>query len=663
MSRYLIPLLVPVACAAPDVTTTPVPPLVEAADESPARVPELPMVEDAPSRRRQLERDLIRAAREHDYVRARAMVEQLEELEIQPLVDEARALLVTGDAAGALAVVERALEVAPDGPSTRLLHGQAALQVGRNTWDDALIEAALASFQAAATQPPRGGVDGSYRRGFAVHAFKGAAEAAHSLGRKEQALEFATLELDYALGHDDRRELYAELDEWPERTFVQACYDFYVDVRESDPKRAAELVSDMDTRLSWLMNNRPRDPWAWSMLASVWLREERFQDAVDAAVGGLGRRPDDRTLPGQLAEAARGVGGSDEVLVVFERLKERQPRAALAWWYPAFERFDRAVAALAEEPIEELQRAEADFRRCRELELEYARECLGFEAMCRDAVGWVLYRQGELEAAEAAFRSMEELFPRAMTWQIKDRLFSGVQGLRFVADGYSNRDDLFAAARIFLELHEYDPTDADLANNAGYFNREAGTRMETYADDATAMVSGDLKSEERRARIVEAAGLPVPADATDEEWRALMKRASDPLRQRSREMFETSYESYLAAVELAPEDVRIINDTALIAVHHLSRDLERAEAYLLRCVELGGAQLDETAEMEEEARTALTEAWGDAHENLGVLHLNFRDDPRTARQWFEQALEIGPNVRPVITELYLPRCDEMLSKR
>ncbi|MEN8162302.1 MAG: hypothetical protein ABFS41_19680, partial [Myxococcota bacterium] len=434
MSRYLILFLVPVACAAPDVTPPPeptgvpgAPETVAAGDPAAENTPELPAVpEDSPGRRRQLERALAEAVRDSDWTRVRELVGQLEELEIQPLVDEAHALLTAGDAAAALAVVERALEVAPDGPSARLVHGEAALQVGRRTWDTGLIEAALASFEAAAAAPPRGEVDRWYRRAFAVHALEGAAQAARALGRKEDALGFAALELDYAMTQKGRQALYADLDQWPERTYVEAAHDVLVDVRETHPERAAELVARMEKALEYLMAHRPRVPWAWSQLAAVRLTEERFQDAVDAAVGGLGVAPDDRVLPGQLAEAARGVGGSDQVLAVFARWREREPRAALAWWYPAYERFDVAVTNLDREPTDELRRAEADFRRCRELEPEYAPKCLDYEAMCRNAVGWILYHRDELEAAAEAFRSMEDLFPRGMTWQIPDRLLSGV---------------------------------------------------------------------------------------------------------------------------------------------------------------------------------------------------------------------------------------------
>ena len=67
----------------------------------------------------------------------------------------------------------------------------------------------------------------------------------------------------------------------------------------------------------------------------------------------------------------------------------------------------------------------------------------------------------------------------------------------------------------------------------------------------------------------------------------------------------------------------------------------------------------ETRELTEEERFALTEAWGDAHQNLGVLYWdenNGRRDPARAIPWLEKSVEIGPVPRPEVTEQYLPEC-------
>ena len=81
----------------------------------------------------------------------------------------------------------------------------------------------------------------------------------------------------------------------------------------------------------------------------------------------------------------------------------------------------------------------------------------------------------------------------------------------------------------------------------------------------------------------------------------------------------------------------------------LHEDLELAEEYLMRSVALGKAQLADP-NLDEEARYNLLNAWGDAHQNLGVLHASHYGDIETARGFFERAVDIGPDPRVEITE-------------
>jgi tetratricopeptide (TPR) repeat protein len=120
---------------------------------------------------------------------------------------------------------------------------------------------------------------------------------------------------------------------------------------------------------------------------------------------------------------------------------------------------------------------------------------------------------------------------------------------------------------------------------------------------------------------------------------------------------EKSYAAYLEATRLAPDDVSIVNDTALIAVYHLYRDIDRAAELLEHCVEVGAEQLESDA-LDEKARWSLQNAWGDAHQNLGILYFHHKNDPETARAWFEKSIAIGPEPRPLVTEVYLKLIDE-----
>jgi len=83
-------------------------------------------------------------------------------------------------------------------------------------------------------------------------------------------------------------------------------------------------------------------------------------------------------------------------------------------------------------------------------------------------------------------------------------------------------------------------------------------------------------------------------------------------------LYEEAYASYSRCIELAPDNARWVNDTALILLYHLDRDLDHAEALFRRAIALAtevaaNPFLDETAIAQNE------EALGDAMLNLALL--------------------------------------------
>ncbi len=85
-------------------------------------------------------------------------------------------------------------------------------------------------------------------------------------------------------------------------------------------------------------------------------------------------------------------------------------------------------------------------------------------------------------------------------------------------------------------------------------------------------------------------------------------------------LWERSYRHYQNAVELVPEDPRIVNDCGLMLIYHLHRDLDIAKKHFERAIELGDEQLARLpADATQGARNFLEEAVGDAWQNLGVL--------------------------------------------
>lgn len=87
---------------------------------------------------------------------------------------------------------------------------------------------------------------------------------------------------------------------------------------------------------------------------------------------------------------------------------------------------------------------------------------------------------------------------------------------------------------------------------------------------------------------------------------------------REAEKYEESYAAYRKCIELAPDNVRYVNDTALILLYHLHRDLDEAERLLVRAIELGEAQYP-TIKDDPTAEADMRSAWGDAMLNHGKL--------------------------------------------
>jgi tetratricopeptide (TPR) repeat protein len=226
---------------------------------------------------------------------------------------------------------------------------------------------------------------------------------------------------------------------------------------------------------------------------------------------------------------------------------------------------------------------------------------------------------------------------------------------RFAAAGAAGDGAaLQQAAALASKIFELDPDAADAANNAGFFNRDAAVALESAAQAFCRAAAGQA-DQAQISELRRSAEVAPELYGTEAEKRQFRERAN-ALLERARATMRASADAYLRAAELAPEDARVQNDTGLVFVHYLHTDLERAEAFLREAVRLGEAQLAET-DPEDEGFTALTEAYGDAHENLGVLQLEFLDNPEAARNYFERSVEIGPYERPIVTRYYLPRID------
>lgn len=453
----------------------------------------------------------------------------------------------------------------------------------------------------------------------------------------------------------------------PSRVLAEAAFRAWLATGEGLLEASREtLFRETEDNLMATLAARPANPWAYLQLANLYQWAGRLDDTLQALLRGLAVRPADPALLERLATVGREIGGRARLLELYGKLAAERPGQAILLRLIGTETFWSALETLEDSQggAELFRRAEAAFRRCRETDNAFAEECVGWEITCRNGLGYALYHADDLKGARRAFLSMEELKEGGLTWQLGERLPSGLMGLSFIVDRLAqdvnvstmeadSLESLEQAAAISDYLHAYDPQHPEWANNAGFFNRDYAFALETS-------VQARLHVALRAAREA-----PTPADqavakAQVDEGLARLARA--------REVMERSYAAYVNAARLSAEDVRVVNDTGLILTYYLQRDLPTAEGYLLRAVELGKQQLEGRAEgsaeatLDEDELYNLLNAWGDAHQNLGVLHLTLKNDPQTARGWFEQAVTIGPDPREAITmpRGYLAQCDLVL---
>jgi len=441
-----------------------------------------------------------------------------------------------------------------------------------------------------------------------------------------------------------------------ERIAAEAAFGAYVDARgaegsgEDGGGTAAALFPEAREALSSWIGFDADDERAWGMLSDLFEWQGDLPECRVVLASALDRLVDSDVLHARLARVARKEGGVPASLAAFEELAAQEPDVAIHRWYLASERFELAIESLlaGEGEPEAFEAAEEDFRTCRELDPSYEQACTGYEIMARNGLGWCLFNADDPAGAERAFESMNELAERGMEWEIQGRLLSGVEGLSFVAGKWNDRQEWERAGDVFQRLHRFQPDEPTWANNAGFFYRDAGVELEMLGRRLCRAASDP---ERLSPELAEAAGLP--DGLSGPELAEALALASDDAMHRARALLEQSAEAYLAAAQLAPEDVRVQNDTALVHVYYLHTSLEREHQRLLHCVEMAERQSADP-DLDEDARWELENAWGDACENLGVYYANHVGDKGAAMTWFERAVAIGPEPRPLLSNFWIP---------
>jgi tetratricopeptide (TPR) repeat protein len=104
--------------------------------------------------------------------------------------------------------------------------------------------------------------------------------------------------------------------------------------------------------------------------------------------------------------------------------------------------------------------------------------------------------------------------------------------------------------------------------------------------------------------------------------------------------YEASYAAYQRCIELAPDNARWVNDTGLILLYHLDRDLDYAEELFRRSWALGRKACENPFVSDEAYEDAFL-GYTDAMHNLALL-LARRDDLQQALEVNAELLELAP---------------------
>jgi tetratricopeptide (TPR) repeat protein len=586
--------------------------------------------------------DLARAAKvaidSGDYAGAK---EKLDELMARPDVERARELLSAQRFDEALEHLDGAVKRIPQRAELVELLAEACLAAGRAHSDSMLLARSLSTFEQLPDKPA---------------AWFGSSRAARAMGRADDALRRARAGWAATGSGLFAARATPPWSESAERTLAEACALVYRSAPAEPAAAKAALLTETEDALSRVMARSADDAWAWRELAELYLGAGRPYDALQAAERGLDKHPESAELANTVARAGRSVEQGRGLFDAFSRFRERHPQAALGQWYPAYERLSLVIAGRYSNPDEvqlELDRAKRGFEACRALDSRYIASCLEHEALCRGAQGWALLAR-DPAAAQRAFLSMEDVETGGLRRGLEGRLRSGVEGLIAVAELWHRAGDRFREAAAYDALHAYEPDELAWARAAAVANSEAAQEYLTQAEQFEQARRGEIRDPDRLARVRGLAGVRSRDFDTERERERFARKAADR-RKLASDLFEKSYQAYLAAVQLAPTDVRILNDAAKIAITYLKRDADRAEEMLQSAIRIGTPQL-ENKSLDDTARFDLATAIGDAHQNLGVLYLELRHDPVSARASLEKSLEVSRAPRPYVTEELLPRC-------
>jgi tetratricopeptide (TPR) repeat protein len=243
---------------------------------------------------------------------------------------------------------------------------------------------------------------------------------------------------------------------------------------------------------------------------------------------------------------------------------------------------------------------------------QFRDSCEQWQAMVLGKKGNIAFWSEDLANAEAWLLESIKARPDQATTDL-GMAETTKQGLMRVADAHFKKNDLAKVERIYRAASDAANSDPDLLNNSGLFARDWGNQLEQDGKKAEAMG-----------------------------------------------MYEQSYKAYRRAQQIDPQNVRLRNDCALIAIYHLDRDWELSKELLDAAIADGDKILKETPPGDADEKQKLEEAVGDCYENLALWHLKKSKDSAAAKAAAQASAKYYPGPRRPGARRHLQAAERLL---
>lgn len=539
-----------------------------------------------------------------------------------PSVEEAEKLLQQGDADGALALTDRILKADPDHTEARIVaaRGNIALFQSGRQGAEWFLDDAVRNLEDVLNENPED------TRALLTLSWCRLRKSEFSSGR-DLALEAADILRAKNAPSSEIADALMQAAEHEMQIFVDARRQEMADGVErpgdSVTDRANEVLATLTAAEQLGAGARAR---VRKSQVYQWMNKQT--EALGELEAAVVAEPASAEANNALQQLYWGMDMRAECVAAYKRLLRSAPGTTALRWY-----LGRAQVALGDDlrtktRWDDAEKAYSDalatFEAYDEARPGDHAGTAQWIAICQLSLGRVAFEQGRMDDAKERYFAAFDATPLVAETdengvpRVYDS-FGGnyLGGLSLIGQNLAEQTDRDALRRSleFFEaiIQKHPGRFGTIYNNAALSARDLGVQVARSGAPRAEEAAAD--ESERRARLEEAMAL----------W-------------------EKSYAWYEQAVELEPDDPRIVNDCGLMLIYHLNRDYDRARELFDRAIELGEAQLAELpADASADQRNFLEEATGDAYQNIGVLLVDRLGRPaEEARPYFEKAVGFYP---------------------